>query len=71
MFSERPLDTDARIIRKLWHVPLVHILTLSRTQSLLAFWSPGQNSEVTEDWGPVGNRLPVTTRVRAIYRRSV
>ena len=49
----------------------VHILTLSRSQSLLAFWSPGQNSEVTEDWGPVGNRLPVTTRVRAIYRRSV
>ena len=45
----------------------VHILTLSRSQSLLAFWSPGQNSEVTEDWGPVGNRLPVTTRVRAIY----
>ena len=39
-----------------------------RTQSLLAFWSAGQ---VTEDWGPVGNRLPVTTRVRAIYRRSV
>ena len=44
----------------------VHILTLSRTQSLPAFWSPGQDSEVTEDWGPVGNRLPVTTRVRAI-----
>ena len=50
----------------------VHILTLSRTVpsrtwSLLAFWSPGRDPEVTEDWGLVGNRLLVTTRVRTRF----
>ena len=59
MFSERLLDTDARIIRKLWHVPLVHILTLSRTQSLLAFWSLGQDSTGNRRLGP--SRKPLTS----------
>ena len=27
VFSESPLNTDTRIIRTLWHVPLVSVLT--------------------------------------------
>ena len=42
VFSESPLNTDTRIIRTLWHVPLVSVLTgfhctcmlLSRPQSV-------------------------------------
>ena len=44
VFSESPLNTDTRIIRTLWHVPLVSILTgfhctsICSTQKLL--WIP-------------------------------